>query len=216
MLDDMADRSLPPVDAWDPPYCGELDLTIRRDGVWVHEGTPMGRARLVRLFSTVLRRDGDQYFLVTPVEKLGITVEDAPFIAVLMAEEHASDHGGGPAGKSDPRGSGRSLVFTTNVGDRTAAGPDNRLEYRLAAPPPNSTDVVADSPINPQFAPYIHVRSGLYAKVARAVFYDLVALGETREVGGEVVFGVQSNGVFFSFGSAARIFDAADDGPPSA
>ena len=168
-----ATKGLPPVERWNPSYCGEIDIVIRRDGVWVHEGTPIGRAPLVRLFSTVLRREGDRYFLVTPVEKLGIRVEDAPFLAVLMRAEGDGDD--------------RRLVFTTNVGDEATAGPGHALEYRR--------DTGAG-------APYLHIRDGLWARLARPVFYDLVALGETR--GGE--FGVRSGGLWFAFGDAAEIF----------
>lgn len=164
-------RPLPPVEQWSPPYCGELNLVIRRDGVWVHEGTPIGRAPLVRLFSTVLRKEGDRYFLVTPVEKLGVAVEDAPFLAVLLRRE------AGPAGQR--------LVFTTNVGDEVTADAAHPIVFRGAAG---------------ARAPYIHVRAGLDALIARAVYYDLVALGETREIGGERMFGVASAGEFFVFG----------------
>ena len=113
-----AGKGLPPVERWNPAYRGELDLVIRRDGVWVHEGTPIGRAPLVRLFSTVLKREGDRYFLVTPAEKLGIRVEDVPFLAVLMRK------GGVDAEQR--------LVFTTNVGDEVAAGPSHALQFRRA------------------------------------------------------------------------------------
>lgn len=173
------DRPLPPVEKWNPDYCGEIDLLIRRDGTWVHEGTPIGRARLVRLFSTVLRKEGERHYLVTPAEKLGIRVEDAPFVAVLMRA------GEGPKG--------RRLVFTINVGDEVAAGPDHEIVFR---PSPASGDK----------APYIHVRAGLMALIARPVFYELAGLGETRKVGGEEMFGVASDGVFFPFGRASEIF----------
>lgn len=174
-LTDAAPRALPPVARWNPPYCGELDLVIRRDGVWVHEGTPIGRAALVRLFSTVLRKEAGRFFLVTPVEKLGIRVEDAPFLAVLMRVE---------------RDGGRRLVFTTNVGDEVAAEEGRPIAFR-AGPAGR--------------APYIDVRAGLEARIARAVFYDLVALGETREIDGEAWFGVQSSGAFFPFGRSNEI-----------
>ena len=175
LADAAAGRRLPPVERWDPPYCGELNLVIRRDGLWMHEGTPIGRAALVRLFSTVLRKEGDRYFLVTPAEKLGVTVEDAPFLAVLMrAEEGAS---------------GRRLVFTTNVGDEAAAGLDHPLLVRANAAG--------------RKAPYIRVRADLWALVARAVWYDLVALGETRECNGEAQFGVCSEGEFFPLDALA-------------
>jgi hypothetical protein len=98
------ERGLPPVHLWNPPHCGEIDIRIRKDGVWFHEGTPIGREALVRLFSTVLRLDPDGYHLVTPVEKMKITVEDAPFIATRVDRE------------------GEALVFQTNVGDTVAAG----------------------------------------------------------------------------------------------
>lgn len=103
-------RGLPPVHLWHPAHCGEIDIVIRRDGLWMHEGSPIGRAELVRLFSTVLRLDPDGYHLVTPVEKLKITVEDLPFRAVSVTRE------------------GEALVFTTDVGDRVEAGPDHAIE----------------------------------------------------------------------------------------
>lgn len=176
------DRALPPVERWDPPYCGELDLVIKRDGTWIHEGTPIGRARLVRLFSTVLKREDDRHYLVTPVEKLGIRVEDAPFLAVLM--------------RAKGEGAERRLVFTTNVGDEVAAGPAHRIECR-------------PDPETGRSAPYLEVRAGLQAKIARAVYYDLVALGETRETGGAKQFGVVSEGVFFPLGPAPVEVDEA-------
>ena len=176
-----ADRALPPVDRWNPDYCGEIDMVIKPDGVWFHEGTPIGRARLVRLFSTVLRRDGDEYFLVTPVEKLKITVEDAPFVAVLMRVEG--------------EGAAQRLIFTTNVGDDVIADADHAIEMRT-------------SPRNDDATPYIRVRGGLDARIARAVFYDLVALGETRQMDdGEDQFGVWSSGVFFPLARAADVFE---------
>lgn len=172
-------KSLPPVHLWNPEYCGEIDLIIRRDGTWFHEGTPIGRARLVRLFSTVLKREGSRYFLVTPVEKLGITVEDVPFIAVLM--------------RRDSEGERQNLLFTTNVGDEAIAGSAHSLEFRK-------------DPKTGEGVPYIDIRAGLEARIARAVFYDLVALGETHQIDGEEKFGVWSGGVFFPFGPASEVF----------
>jgi len=102
-------RGLPPVESWDPPFCGDLDMRIARDGTWFYLGTPIGRPELVRLFSTIIRRDGDDYFLVTPVEKVGITVDDAPFVAVDF----------------DPVEGG--LRFVTNVGDAVVAGVDHPI-----------------------------------------------------------------------------------------
>jgi hypothetical protein len=104
---------LPPVHLWDPPFCGDLDMEIRRDGTWFYEGTPIGRKPLVRLFSTILKREADKFFLVTPVEKVGIRVEDAPFVAVDF----------------EAAGEDRDQVisFTTNVGDVVVAGPDHEI-----------------------------------------------------------------------------------------
>ena len=100
---------LPPVHLWNPPHCGDIDIRIARDGTWFYLGTPIGRPELVRLFSTILRKDGDDYVLVTPVEKVGITVDDAPFVAV------------------DFNRKGDGLVFETNVGDKMTAGPDHPI-----------------------------------------------------------------------------------------
>lgn len=177
MLSGDEKRPPPPVEKWNPAYCGEMDLTIRRDGVWVHEGTPVGRAKLVRLLSSVIRKDGERYFLVTPVEKLGIKVEDAPFLAVLMRVEGD--------------GADRRLIFTTNVGDEVVANRDHPISYR---------------PSEVGKAPYIHVRARLDALISRAVFYDLVSIGETRDIDGDLWFGVASAGEFFPFGLAGDIF----------
>jgi len=177
MLDGGDRRPPPPVEKWNPDYCGEMDLTIRRDGVWVHEGTPIGRARLVRLLSTVIRKDGERFFLVTPVEKLGITVEDAPFLAVLM--------------RIEGDGANRRLIFTTNVGDEVVADRDHPISYRASG---NGK------------APYVHVRAGLDALISRAVFYDLVAIGETRDIDGDIWFGAVSAGEFFPLDLAGDIF----------
>ena len=113
-------RGPPPVHLWNPPYCGEMDLEIRADGTWIHDGTPIGRPAMVRLFASVLKCEGDRFFLVTPVEKLGIRVEDAPFLAI------------------DAEISDDAITFTTNVGDVVTAGPDHpiRIEDRDGAPRP--------------------------------------------------------------------------------
>jgi len=100
---------LPPVHLWNPPHCGHIDMRIARDGTWFYMGTPIGRPELVRLFSTILRKDGDDYVLVTPVEKVGITVDDAPFVAVDFDVVDGV------------------LVFQTNVGDSVKAGPDHPI-----------------------------------------------------------------------------------------
>jgi len=179
VLEGAGGKSLPPVHLWNPDFCGDIDMVIKRDGVWFHEGTPIGRARLVRLFSTVLKREGDEFFLVTPVEKMRISVEDAPFLAVLMHVE-----GKGPE---------QQLSFTSNVGDEVIAGPEHKLVFRKGAVPGEG-------------APYIDMRAGLEARIARAVFYDLVALGETHQIEGVEKFGVWSQGTFFPFGLADEVF----------
>ena len=108
-------RGPPPVQEWDPPFCGDIDIVIRRDGTWIHEGTPIGRPGLVRLFASILKREGDEHFLVTPVEKVGLQVEDAPFVAVDFSAEAGA------------------LTFETNVGDTVTAGPEHPLRVELAA-----------------------------------------------------------------------------------
>lgn len=165
-------RGLPPVHLWNPAHSGEIDITIKADGRWVHEGAIISRAPLVRLFSTVLRKDPDGYWLVTPVEKMKITVEDAPFIATALAV--VTDDAGRP-----------SLRFTTNVGDEVTAGPDHPLRVEI--------DPATDEP-----RPYLHVRRGLEALINRPVFYELVELAQEREG----VLGVETGGAWFSLGPA--------------
>lgn len=160
---------LPPVHLWNPPFCGDLDMQIKRDGTWFYEGTPIGRPALVRLFSTILKLEDGKYFLVTPVEKVGLTVEDAPFVAVDFEVT-----GGGTA---------QVVTFTTNVGDSVAAGPDNPIR------------VVRDTTGEP--SPYVMVRAGLEALIDRKSFYRLVDLGEAHCVDGTDWFGVWSGGAFF-------------------
>jgi uncharacterized protein len=165
-----AKKGPPPVHLWNPPFCGDLDMRIATDGTWYYLKTPIGRPALVKLFASVLKREGDKYFLVTPVEKCGITVDDAPFLAVeLKAEEGAR---------------GRILHFRTNVDDWVACGPDHLLRFEPEA-------------ATGGLKPYLHVRRDLWAKVTRTLFYDLVALGEEREIAGNRMFGVASDGEFF-------------------
>ena len=159
-------KGLPPVHLWNPDFCGDLDMRIARDGTWFYLGTPIGRAELVRLFSTILRRDGDDYFLVTPVEKVGITVDDAPFVAVDFEVS-----GEGPD---------QVLVFETNVGDFTTAGPENPIRVER--------DAQTGEP-----SPYVHVRSGLEALIDRKSFYRLVEIGSHHQGW----FGLWSGGAFF-------------------
>lgn len=169
----MLAKGLPPVEQWNPAHCGVIDIRIARDGTWHHEGTPIGRKELVRLFSTVLRKEADGYYLVTPAEKMKITVEDAPFIAALLRVEGA--------------GRDQKLVFTTNVGDETVANTANPIR-------------VTSDPASGEPAPNVHVRHGMEAKIARSVFYQLAELAEPGEGG---VLGVWSCGVFFPLGPAA-------------
>jgi hypothetical protein len=169
-------RGLPPVHLWNPAHCGEIDIVIKKNGLWFHEGSPIGREALVRLFSTVLRKDPDGIYLVTPVEKMKITVEDAPFIAVRV--DRAKNASGVDA-----------LTFLTNVGDLVEAGPDNAIRVEV-------------NPETGEPHPYLHVRRGLEALIARPVFYELVELAEERQTPEGPQLGVESNGAWFPVGPA--------------
>jgi uncharacterized protein len=159
------ERKLPPVEQWDPSHCGDSEMRIARDGTWFHQGSPIGRPAMVRLFSTVLRREPDgRFVLVTPVEKLDIHVEDAPFTAVELRAE-----GEGEAG---------SLAFRLNTGDVVVAGPEHPLRFETGPEGPH---------------PYLRVRGGLEALIARPVYYELA---ELALAGGEPP-GLWSGGVFF-------------------
>lgn len=154
-------KKLPPVEKWNPAHCGHSQMRIARDGTWFHEGSPIGRPAMVRLFSTILRREADGRFaLVTPVEKLDIDVEDAPFVAVEV--------------KSEGEGDSRRLAFRLNTGDPVVAGPERPL--RLAA------------------RPYLTVRGGLEALIARPVYYELAELALAE---GATPPGLWSDGAFF-------------------
>lgn len=169
------ERGLPPVERWNPPFCGDIDMRIAADGAWFYMKTPIGRAALVKLFASVLKREGDKYFLVTPVEKIGITVDDAPFTAVEMRS-----------------GTDNGLDFRTNVDDWVACGPGHGLRFD----PETGTGGLK---------PYLHVRRGLWAKVTRALFYDLVERGEQREIDGRAMFGIASRGEFFAMAEASAV-----------
>ncbi len=173
-----AGKGRPPVHLWNPDFCGRIDMRIARDGTWFHEGTPIGRPELVRLFSSILRREGDRYFLVTPVEKMEIEVDDVPFIAVDFEREG--------------QGADQRLIFLTNVGDAVVAGPDHPIRVK--------TDPGSGAPV-----PYVHVRDGLEARIDRKSFYRLVEIGESASVDGEEWFGVRSDGTFFPFIRAADL-----------
>ncbi|MFY0679103.1 MAG: DUF1285 domain-containing protein [Thalassovita sp.] len=164
------EKGLPPVHLWSPPFCGDLDIRIARDGTWFYLGTPIGRPELVRLFSTILRKDDDKYYLVTPVEKIGITVDDVPFLAIdFQVKGEDSD---------------QILTFTTSVGDDAVAGPDHAI-------------TVTYDPDTQEPSPYVHIRADLTARIDRKSFYRLVDLCTDHVVEGISWFGLWSSGVFF-------------------
>jgi hypothetical protein len=170
---DLAAAKLPPVELWHPTHCGDSDMRIARDGTWFYAGTPIGRPALVKLFSTILRREADGSFvLVTPVEKLDIAVEDAPFVAVEVTSEGAGQH--------------RRLGFRLNTDDHVIAGAANALRVETA---PDGTP-----------RPYLHVRRGLEALINRPVFYELAELALAE---GNRPLGLWSDGAFFAFESSA-------------
>ncbi|WP_232629538.1 DUF1285 domain-containing protein [Methylobacterium sp. Leaf118] len=167
-LGDLPTRGPPPVERWNPEHCGAIDIRIAADGTWFHNGTPIRRPKLVRLFASILRREPDgATVLVTPVEKVRIQVDDTPFLAVEMAVEGA--------------GEGRRIAFRTNVDDLVAADAEHPLRFQ-------------DGPDG--LKPEIRVRGGLTARVSRALTYDLVDLAETRRIEGEDWFGLWAGGVF--------------------
>lgn len=170
-------RGLPPVHLWNPPFCGDLDMRIASDGTWYYLGSPIGRVALVRLFSTILKREDGKHFLVTPVEKVGIIVDDAPFLAVEMEKQ---------ADESGPR-----LRFRTNVDDWVDCDAEHRLRFETAD--------------DGGLMPYLHVRADLWAKVTRALYYDLVDIGEERVVDGKPMFGIASAGAFFAMADAEQM-----------
>jgi len=147
-------KGLPPVDLWNPPFCGDLDIRIARDGTWFYLGTPIGRPGLVKLFSSILKIENGKYFLVTPVEKVGIRVDDAPFVAVDFEVSGAGDT--------------QALTFFTQVEDEVHAGPDNPIR------------IVRD-PETGEPSPYVMVRRGLEALIDRKSFYRLVDLGAHKD-----------------------------------
>ena len=169
-------RGLPPVHLWHPDHCGEIDIVIKRNGLWFHEGSPIGREALVRLFSTVLRKDPDGFHLVTPVEKMRIVVEDAPFIAVSVDRVLANKKG-------------EALRFLTNVGDTVEAGPEHAIRLEM-------------DPASGEPRPYLHVRRDLEALIARPVFYELVEMAKERKTADGETLCVTSNGVWFPVGPA--------------
>jgi uncharacterized protein len=170
-------KGLPPVHLWNPPFCGDLDIRIASDGTWFYMGTPIGRPALVRLFSTILKREENKYFLVTPVEKVGIRVDDVPFLAVEMQTEIVADQ--------------RLLRFRTNVDDWVDCDSAHRLRFTTSR--------------DGGLTPYLHVRADLWAKVTRALYYDLVEMGEERMIDNRPMFGLESAGEFFAMADAEQM-----------
>lgn len=163
----LAEQRLPPVERWNPTHCGDSEMRIARDGTWFHQGSPIGRPAMVRLFSTILRREPDgSHVLVTPVEKLDITVDDAPFVAVEM--------------KVEGIGSAARLAFRLNTGDLVVASAAHPLRF-------------AEGDEGPR--PYLQVRGGLEALVARPVYYEFA---ELAMAGDDAAPGVWSDGAFFA------------------
>ncbi|NVJ64910.1 MAG: DUF1285 domain-containing protein [Gammaproteobacteria bacterium] len=168
-----SERSLPPVNKWNPDFCGDMDLIIKRDGLWYYQGTPIGRQRLVKLFSTVLKKENDDYFLVTPVEKLGIKVEDAPFLVIRM-QQLATEQG-------------TVIQFEDNCDNKVLLSKDNPLW-------------VEQDPKTGEPSPYINIRTNLNALIHRNVFYELVEMAQETVINGAKHLVVRSAGENFSLG----------------
>jgi hypothetical protein len=172
LIKGQAGKGPAPVEKWNPPYCGDIGMRIRSDGVWLYQNSPIGRLPLVKLFASVLRKDADgKHYLVTPAEKIDIAVDDAPFLAVEM----------------EVKGTGRDqrLTFRTNVDDIVEAGPDHPIRFAV-------------EPGSQGLKPYLHVRGRLEALVTRALYYDLVEMAVTEEHGGRQALGLWSGGIFFA------------------
>jgi hypothetical protein len=165
-----AKKGPPPVHLWNPPFCGDLDMRIARDGTWFYLGTPIGRAPLVKLFSSILKLEGGKYYLVTPVEKVGITVEDAPLLAVDF--------------EVTGEGAAQEIRFFTKTEDEVVASAENPIR-------------VVRNPETGEPSPYVHVRAGLEALIDRKSFYRLVELGTQETLDGSDWFGLWSGGQFF-------------------
>jgi hypothetical protein len=176
-------RGPAPVHLWNPAFCGDIDMRIAADGTWFYNGSPIGRAPLVQLFASILRKDGDKYVLVTPVEKVGIRVDDAPFVAGEMNVRAEPD--------AKLKESAQTISFRTNVEDFVAVDADHPLRFERGA--------------SDGLKPYVRIRGDLWALVKRALFYDLVALGATETWHDESWFGVRSGGLFFPMVRAEEI-----------
>lgn len=168
----------PPVHLWNPPFCGDLDMRIARDGLWYYLGTPIGRKNLVKLFASIIRKDGDDYFLVTPVEKVGIKVDDAPFVAVDFTIFGA--------------GQNQSVSFRTNMDEEVIASSSKPLRVEIA---PDTGEV----------SPYVLVRSNLEALIDRKSFYRLFEICCKENYEGQEWVGLWSEGTFFPFILASEL-----------
>lgn len=176
LLKAQSGKGPPPVEAWNPPYCGDIGMRIRGDGVWFYQGSPIGRLALVKLFASVLRKDADgRHYLVTPVEKVDVAVDDAPFLAVEMEVR-----GKGPE---------QTLIFRTNVDDIVTCGPEHPLRFVHEAR-------------GGGLKPYLHVRGRLEALVTRALYYDLVELAAPEGAGADAPLGLWSAGVRFALAAS--------------
>ena len=173
-----AKKGPPPVHLWNPPFCGDLDMRIARDGTWFYLGTPIDRAPLVKLFSSILKLEEGRYYLVTPVEKVGIKVDDAPLLAVDF--------------EVTGEGAAQEIRFFTNTEDEVVASAENPLR------------IVRD-PETGEPSPYVHVRRGLEALIDRKSFYRLVELGTQETLDGTGWFGLWSGGKFFPVIPAAEL-----------
>ena len=174
-------KGLPPVEKWEPPFCGDIDMEIKRDGTWFYLGTPIGRPAMVELFSSVLRKDADgKTYLVTPIEMLGIRVEDAHFVGVELDVAGTGDQ--------------QALTLRTNVGDVVEIGPERVMRFET-------------EPTHGGVTPYIHVRGRLEALASRPVMHQLMALGEEIKIDGQKMFALRSRGVVFPVMPAAELAD---------
>lgn len=168
-----AGTDIPPLDEWNPDFCGDIDMRIARDGQWYYEGSPIGREAMVRMFSRVLWKEGDKYFLKTPVEKVGIQVEDVPF-QVIKVEHEMGDKG-------------PEMVFTTSTGDRVRADAEHPIRVE--------TDRHSKEP-----RPYLMIRFGMEGRIGRNLFYQLVELARMVEHKHSTELVVESAGEIFSLG----------------
>ena len=176
-------KGVPPVENWEPAFCGDIDMEIKRDGTWFYLGTPIGRQAMVELFATVLRKDADgKTYLVTPVEKLGIRVEDAHFIGVELDVAGTGDQ--------------QALTLRTNAGDVVDIGPDHAMRFEI-------------EPKHNGLKPYIHTRGRLEALASRPVMHQLMALGEEMEIGGQIMFCLRSRGIVFPVMAADQLAQLA-------